>query len=324
MNRDPNAAMITAARVLEMEAQALQALRARLDHSFARAVDVAAACVGKIAVVGMGKSGIICKKIAATLSSTGSPAIFLHAAEAMHGDVGLLGKQDVVLAVSKSGETQEILQTLNIVKRLGLPLIAMTGDPGSALARLADVHLDVSVAEEACPFGLAPTTSTAAALAMGDALAMALMERKEFRLADYANVHPAGSIGKRLMRVADLMHRGEAIPLVSEETPMREVIYEMSRKTLGMTAVSDENGKLAGVISDGDLRRLLERASDPLRLKAGECMSRNPKTIAAGQAATAALAIMESMKITSLVVIDGENRILGVIHLHDLWRTQMF
>jgi arabinose-5-phosphate isomerase len=324
MNRDPNAAMITAARVLEMEAQALQALRARLDHSFARAVDVAAACVGKIAVVGMGKSGIICKKIAATLSSTGSPAIFLHAAEAMHGDVGLLGKQDVVLAVSKSGETQEILQTLNIVKRLGLPLIAMTGDPGSALARLADVHLDVSVAEEACPFGLAPTTSTAAALAMGDALAMALMERKEFRLADYANVHPAGSIGKRLMRVADLMHRGEAIPLVSEETPMREVIYEMSRKTLGMTAVSDENGKLAGVISDGDLRRLLERASDPLRLKAGECMSRNPKTIAAGQAATAALAMMESMKITSLVVIDGENRILGVIHLHDLWRTQMF
>lgn len=324
MNRDPDAAMNTAARVLEMEAQALQALRARLDHRFARAVDVAAACVGKIAVVGMGKSGIICKKIAATLSSTGSPAIFLHAAEAMHGDVGLLGKQDVVLAVSKSGETQEILQTLNIVKRLGLPLIAMTGDPGSTLARLADVHLDVSVAEEACPFGLAPTTSTAAALAMGDALAMALMERKEFRLADYANVHPAGSIGKKLMRVADLMHRGEAMPLVSEETSMREVIYEMSRKTLGMTAVSDGNGKLAGVISDGDLRRLLERASDPLRLKAGECMSRNPKTIAADQAATAALAMMESLKITSLVVIDDENRILGVIHLHDLWRTQMF
>lgn len=324
MSKDPNAALETAARVLELEAQAVHALRARLDRSFARAVDIAAGCVGKIAVAGMGKSGIICKKIAATLSSTGSPAIFLHAAEAVHGDVGLLGKQDVVLAVSKSGETAEILQILNIVKRLGLPLIAMTGNPGSTLARMAEVNLDVSVAEEACPFGLAPTTSTAAAMAMGDALAMALMERKGFQLSDFANFHPAGSIGKKLMRVTDLMHRGDAVPKVFEATPMSDVIYEMSRKKLGMTAVEDAGGKLAGVISDGDLRRLLERAPDPLRLKAADCMSRNPKAISGDQAATAALAMMEALKITSLVVIDAENRIQGVIHIHDLWRTQMF
>ncbi len=194
----------------------------------------------------------------------------------------------------------------------------------STMARLADVNLDVSVAEEACPFGLAPTTSTAAALAMGDALAMALMERKGFRIEDFANFHPAGSIGKKLLRVADLMHSGTAAPVVSEETPMSEVIYEMSRKTLGMTAVADDAGKLAGVISDGDLRRLLQRAANPLQLTAGACMTRNPRTIAPDQAATAALAKMEELKITSLVVVDSGNSILGVIHIHDLWRTQMF
>jgi arabinose-5-phosphate isomerase len=316
--------LTTAIRVLELEADAVRALATRLDASFVRAVEIAASCSGKIAVTGMGKSGIICKKIAATLSSTGSPAIFLHAAEAVHGDVGQLGRGDIVLAVSKSGETEEILQILNVIKRLGLPLIAMSGNPNSALARLADVNLDVSVTEEACPFGLAPTTSTAAALAMGDALAMALMERKGFRLEDFANFHPAGSIGKKLLRVSDLMHRGDAIPIVAESTPMSEVIYEMSRKTLGMTAVADEKGKLAGVISDGDLRRLLQRSPDPLRLRAGECMTRTPKSISAEQAATAALAKMEELKITSLVVIDGERNVIGVIHIHDLWRTQMF
>ncbi len=321
VSKDP---LATAVRVLELEAAAVRALVPRLNGLFVRAVEIAASCTGKIAVTGMGKSGLICKKIAATLSSTGSPAIFLHAAEAMHGDLGLLGPNDVVLAVSKSGETGEILQILNVVKRLGLPLIAMSGDPDSSLARLADVNLDVSVAEEACPFGLAPTTSTAAALAMGDALAMALMERKGFQLEDFANFHPAGSIGKKLLRVGDLMHSGEAAPIVAEDTPMSEVIYEMTRKTLGMTAVADVAGKLAGVISDGDLRRLLQRAADPLRLKAVACMTRNPKTISPDQAATSALAKMEQLKITSLVVVDGENSILGVIHIHDLWRTQMF
>jgi arabinose-5-phosphate isomerase len=319
-----DASLATAIRVLELEADAVRAVSARLNASFVRAVDIAASCTGKIAVTGMGKSGIICKKIAATLSSTGSPAIFLHAAEAVHGDVGQLGQSDVVLAVSKSGETSEILQILNVIKRLGLPLIAMSGDPNSTLARLADVNLDVSVAEEACPFGLAPTTSTAAALAMGDALAMALMERKGFRLEDFAHFHPAGSIGKKLLRVGDLMHRGDAIPIVAESTPMSEVIYEMSRKTLGMTAVADANGKLSGVISDGDLRRLLQRSPDPLRLKASECMTPTPKTISAEQAATAALAKMEELKITSLVVVDAGRNVLGVIHIHDLWRTQMF
>ncbi|MBP1598384.1 MAG: kdsD [Acidobacteria bacterium] len=324
MNVKSDATLSTAIRVLELEARAVHSLIERLDTSFPQAVAVAASCTGKIAVTGVGKSGIICKKIAATLSSTGSPAIFLHAAEALHGDVGLLGPHDVILAVSKSGETAEILQILNVSKRLGLPIIAMSGAPDSTLARLADVNLDVSVADEACPFGLAPTTSTAAALAMGDALAMALMEHKGFRLEDFAKYHPAGSIGKKLLRVGDLMHRGDEIPLVSESTPMSEVIYEMSRKTLGMTAVADGDGKLAGVISDGDLRRMLQRSPEPLRLKAADCMSRAPKTISAGQAATAALAMMEELKITSLVVVNETRGVIGVIHIHDLWRTQMF
>ena len=291
----------TAVRVLEAEADAIRTAAERVGESFERAVDLAAACAGKIAVTGLGKSGIICKKIAATLSSTGSPAIFLHAADALHGDVGLLSRDDLILAVSKSGETPEILQVLNVAKRLGLPVIAMAGERGSPLARYADVFLDVSVAAEACPFGLAPTTSTAVALAMGDALAIALMERKGFDREDFASVHPAGSIGKKLMRVGELMHRGESIPRVLGSTPMADVIYEMSRKSLGMTTVTDEQGVLAGVISDGDLRRLLQRSADPLKL-----------------------AKMEAMKITSLVVVDARRIVVGVVHLHDLWRTEMF
>jgi arabinose-5-phosphate isomerase len=272
----------------------------------------------------MGKSGLVCKKIAATLSSTGSPAIFLHAAEALHGDIGLLGPRDVVLAVSKSGDTVEILQILDAAKRLGLPLVALTGNPQSALARHADVYLDVSVVEEACPLGLAPTTSTTAAMAMGDALAMALMERKGFRVEDFASIHPAGNIGKKLMRVGDLMHRGDAVPRVRETTPMAEVIYEMSRKGLGMTAVTDAQDKLCGVISDGDLRRLLQRSPNPLSLAAGDCMTGTPKTISEDELATAALARMEKLKITSLIIVDDDRALLGVIHIHDLWRTQMF
>lgn len=314
----------TAIRVLETEAEAIRNLTGRIGEPFLRALDIAAACSGKIAVTGLGKSGIICKKIAATLSSTGSPAIFLHAADALHGDVGLLGRDDVILAISKSGETFELLQVLNVAKRLELPVIAMTGERESTLARDADVFLDVSVAEEACPFGLAPTTSTAAALAMGDALAIALMERKGFGREDFASVHPAGSIGKKLLRVGELMHRGEAIPRVLESTPMPDVIYEMSRKSLGMTAVTDERGVLSGVISDGDLRRLLQKSPDPLKLLAGQVMTKEPKTIGEHELATVALAKMERMKITSLVVVDAEGIVIGVVHVHDLWRTEMF
>ena len=321
--RDPRAPLATGIRVLEAEAESIRNLVAGMGESFLRAIELAAACSGKIIVTGLGKSGIICKKIAATLSSTGSPSIFLHASDALHGDCGLMGKGDLVLAVSKSGETAEILQLLNVAKRLGLPVIAMAGDCGSTLAQVADVCLDVSVAEEACPFGLAPTTSTAAALAMGDALAMALMERKGFDREDFASVHPAGSIGKKLLRVRDLMHWGENIPRVFESTPMHDVIYEMSRKSLGMTVVTDAKGVLAGVVSDGDLRRLLQKSTDPLKLTAGQAMTRGPKTIPADALATAALAKMEEMKITSLVVTDAGNNVLGVIHLHDLWRTEL-
>jgi arabinose-5-phosphate isomerase len=320
---DANPSLSTAVRVLEAEADAIRNLVTRLGEPFLRAVDLAAACSGKIAVTGLGKSGIICKKIAATLSSTGSPAIFLHAADALHGDCGLLARQDMVLAVSKSGETAEIIQLLNVAKRMGLPVVAMAGDRDSTLAQYADVCLDVSVAEEACPFGLAPTTSTAAALAMGDALAMALMERKGFDRDDFATLHPAGSIGKKLLRVGELMHRGEAIPRVQESTPMAEVIYEMTRKSLGMTTVTDKKGVLIGVISDGDLRRMLQKLEDPLKLSAGQVMNKEPKTILEGELATAALLKMEEMKITSLVVVDADRVVIGVVHLHNLWRTEL-
>lgn len=313
-----------AIRVLEAEAKAIQSLTHRLGEPFLRAVDLAASCTGKIAVTGLGKSGIICKKIAATLSSTGSPAIFLHAADALHGDCGLLAREDLILAISKSGETSEILQILNVSKRLSLRVIAMTGERNSTLARYAEVVLDVSVAEEACPLGLAPTTSTAVALAMGDALAMALMERKGFGKDDFASLHPAGSIGKKLLRVGELMHRGEAIPRVRCSTSMSDVIYEMSRKTLGMTAVTDEQGVLVGVISDGDLRRLLQRSENPLNLSAEEVMTKAPKTIDENELATAALAKMEDLKITSLVVVDQSRKVIGIIHLHNLWRTELF
>jgi len=316
--------LATATRVLEAEAEAIRKLVDRLGEPFLRAVDLAAACSGKIAVAGLGKSGIICKKIAATLSSTGSPAIFLHAADALHGDCGLLARDDAVLAISKSGETAEVLQILNLAKRLALPVIAMAGEPDSSLAQFADVFLDVSVAEEACPLGLAPTASTAAALAMGDALAMALMERKGFGKRDFASLHPAGSLGKKLLRVSELMHRGDAVPQVQESTSMRDAIYEMTRKSVGMTTVIDSRGVLIGVIADGDLRRLLQKSPDPLKLTAGEVMSRNPKTISEDELATVALAKMEEMKITSLVVIDDARVVVGVVHVHDLWRTELF
>ena len=324
MKSKGNESLATAIQVLKSESDAIRSLSKKVGKSFLRALDLAASCKGKIAVTGMGKSGMICKKIAATLSSTGSPSIFLHAAEAMHGDVGALDSHDLLLVISKSGESAEILHILNVAKRLGLPLIAFCGNAHSALARDADVFVDVSVEEEACAFGLAPTTSTVAALAMGDALAVSLMKRKGFRIEDFASVHPAGALGKKLLRVGELMHRDAEMPRVLADTPMAEVIYEMSRKKLGMTTVINAKGRLLGVISDGDLRRLLQRLPDPMKLVARQCMTTTPKTISEKELATVAIAKMESLKITSLVAVNKQGKALGVVHIHDLWRTQMF
>ncbi len=292
------------------------------------------ACKGRVVVTGMGKSGIIARKIAATLNSTGTPALFMHPVEAVHGDLGMVVRGDVVLALSASGETEEILRLLATLKRLQVPLIAMTCDEtaagggaratrSSTLAGAADVALDCSVAKEACTLGLAPTASTTTMLALGDALAMTLAEKRGFKEEDFANLHPGGKLGKRLARVESLMHSGDAVPRVTPKTKMPDVIYEMSRKKLGMTAVV-EGKKLVGVISDGDLRRLLEkRGKDALDLTAGQCMTKNPKTIAADEFAATALALMEEKKITSLAVVDGKGKLEGIVHLHDLWGTEM-
>jgi len=292
------------------------------------------ACRGRVVVTGMGKSGIIARKIAATLSSIGTPALFMHPVDAIHGDLGMVVRGDVVLALSASGETEEILRLLATIKRLQVPLVSMTGDlicsPNSGnraqlstLAQAADIALDCSVDKEACSLGLAPTASTTTMLALGDALAVALSEKRGFKEEDFANLHPGGKLGKKLARVESLMHAGDAIPRVSATTRMSDVIYEMSRKKLGMTTVV-EGEKLLGVISDGDLRRLLERrGKDVLDLNAADCMTRNPKTISAYEFAATALALMEEKKITSLVAIDEHQNVKGVVHLHDLWGTEM-
>jgi arabinose-5-phosphate isomerase len=318
--------------VVRVEAQALQELADRLAGpmaaAFDQAIDLLFCCAGRVVVTGMGKSGLISRKIAATLSSTGTPALFMHPVEALHGDLGMLARGDVVIALSASGETEEILELLATIKRLRLPLIAITCDEKipekktSTLASAADVFLSCAVAEEACTLGLAPTASTTAMLALGDALAVALSHRKGFKEEDFANLHPGGKLGKRLARVESLMHSGDAVPRVSAQTAMPEVIYEMSRKKLGVTTVADGD-KLLGVISDGDLRRLLERrGKDALDLTAGECMTREAKTISSQEFAATALAIMEEKKITSLVVVD-EGKLRGIVHLHDLWGTEM-
>jgi len=271
----------------------------------------------------MGKSGLVARKIAATLSSIGTPSLFLHPAEAVHGDLGMVVAGDVVLALSYGGETEEILRLLANIKRLQLKLLVMTGEPRSTLAQAADIVLDCSVAKEACAMGLAPTASTTTMLALGDALAVALAERRGFREEQFADLHPGGKLGKKLARVSTLMQTGEAIPRVTPQTRMSDVIYEMSRKKLGVTTVA-EGDKLVGIISDGDLRRLLEtRGKDVLDLTAGECMTRNPKTILPDEFAATALSRMESAKITSLVVVDGQGRLAGIIHLHDLWGVEM-
>ena len=338
--------------VVRIEAAALKALADRLAgpmaKAFEQAVEMLHGCGGRVVVTGVGKSGLVARKVAATLSSTGTPAVFLHPAEAVHGDLGMLVRGDVVLALSSSGETEEIVALLPTIKRLGLGLIAMTGDSGSpqglkpgsisspsgtakavpsrklsTLAQAADVALDCSVAQEACSLGLAPTASTTTMLALGDALALALAEKRGFKEEDFADLHPGGKLGKKLARVGSLMHSGDAVPRVAPTTRMQDVIYEMSRKGLGLTTVV-EGEKLVGVISDGDLRRLLERrGKDILDLTAAECMTRNPKVVLRDEFAVTALNTMEQKKITSLVVVDGDGRLEGIVHLHDLWGTQM-
>ncbi|MBI3940125.1 MAG: KpsF/GutQ family sugar-phosphate isomerase [Acidobacteria bacterium] len=312
-----------ARQVLEIEAEAIQRLADRLDERFDRAVELVVNCRGRVVTTGMGKSGIICKKIAATLSSTGTPAFFLHPAEAIHGDLGMVVEGDVVIMLSNSGETPEMLRLLERIKRLGVSMIACTGNASSTLARNSDVALDVGVDKEACPLNLAPTASTTAALALGDALAVAVFDRKGFRPEDFAHLHPGGVLGKKLMRVSELMRTGDRIPRVAPDTAMSEVIYEMSRKGLGITSVVARDGRLLGVISDGDLRRLLEKRKDVLQLKAAECMTCNPVTISASDLAVQALHTMETRKITSLMVTDSEKVLGGIIHLHDLWRTEL-
>ena len=350
-----------AEKVVRIEAEALRALAERLAgpmaEPFRKAVELVHACTGRVVVTGMGKSGIVGRKIAATLSSTGTPALFLHPAEALHGDLGMVVRGDVVIALSASGETGEISQLLPTIKRLQVPLISFTcdevhsaaakragGSPASTrpsskqaaaaakapklstLAQAAEVALDCSVAQEACSLGLAPTASTTTMMALGDALAMALADKRGFKEQDFADLHPGGKLGKRLARVSALMHAGDAIPQVAPKTRMADVIYEMSRKKLGMTTVV-QAGKLAGVISDGDLRRLLEKQSksggNVLELTAADCMTRNPKTIAPDTYAASALDVMEQRKITSLVVVGPKNEVLGVVHLHDLWGTEV-
>ncbi len=318
--------------MVRIEAAALNALADRIAgpmaEAFNRAVDLLDGCSGRVVVTGMGKSGLIAHKIAATFSSTGTPALYLHPVEALHGDLGMIVRGDLVVALSASGETDETLQLLTTLKRLQVPMISLTCDSlygaaantkRSTLASSADVALDCSVDQEACSLNLAPTASTTAMLALGDALAIALSEKRGFKQEDFANLHPGGKLGRRLARVESLMHKGEAIPRVAPDTRMPAVIYEMSRKKLGITAVV-EGEKLVGLISDGDLRRLLERrGKDALDLTAGESMTKNPRTITADQVAASALALMEEKKITSLAVVDGEGRLQGIVHLHDLW-----
>ncbi|OLC41803.1 MAG: D-arabinose 5-phosphate isomerase [Acidobacteria bacterium 13_1_40CM_65_14] len=324
-----------ARKVLETEAAAILALVDRLDGKFDCAIQLLRQCKGRVILTGMGKSGIICQKIAATLNSTGTASIFLHPAEAMHGDLGVIQSDDVVIALSYSGETDELLGLLETIRRLGAKLIAITGGPRSTLAQAADVALDCSVTEEACPMNLVPTASTTAALAIGDALAMTLCVAKGFKQEEFANLHPGGKLGKRLMRVEALMHAGSKCPIVHADTRMRDVIYEMSSKGLGMTCVvagpegpegPSSDAVLLGIITDGDLRRHMERGAGILDMKAGDVMTRNPVAVPRSTLAAEALNLMEQRKITSIVVADGDSpkRVAGVVHLHDLWHGNVF
>jgi arabinose-5-phosphate isomerase len=314
----------SARRVLKIEAQAIQDVFARLDHTFEKAVDILFACKGRVVVTGMGKSGLIGRKISATLSSTGTPSFFLHPADALHGDLGMLARGDAILAVSYGGETEEIIQLLEALKRLEAPLVTLTGKTQSTLAKTSDVALDVSVREEACSLNLAPTASTTVAMAVGDALAVSLLERRGFQPQDFADLHPAGRLGRKLLRVEHTMHAGDALPRVATDTPMHDVIHEMSSKGLGMTTVLEPDGRLAGIVTDGDLRRLMERhRGATLEMSAGAAMTRNPQTIGPHVLASEALNQMEKRKITSVVVVDESRKVLGVVHLHDLWTLEL-
>lgn len=313
-----------ARKVIQIEIEALQAMAQRLDASFDAAVELIYACQGRVVITGMGKSGLICQKIAATMASTGTPTFFLHPAEGIHGDLGMITRSDVIIAVSNSGETEELTRILPVVKRMGLPLIAMAGRPQSTLARAGDVFLDISVAQEACPLGLAPTASTTATLAMGDALAVALLVKRGFRAEDFALYHPGGALGKKLLlKVEDLMHRESEMPMVSESTLLRDALFEITSKKLGITGVCNSNGELVGVFSDGDLRRAIAKGLDLLNQPVGALMGRQPKRIMRSELAAKAVQLMEAHTITSLFVFDDANSLhpCGIIHLHDLLKA---
>jgi arabinose-5-phosphate isomerase len=314
------ASVESAKRVLRIESEAIANLADRLDARFEKAVELLFACKGRIVVTGLGKSGLIGRKIAATFASTGSPALFLHAAEALHGDLGMLISDDLLVVVTASGETQELVELIEAIKLRGIGLISLTAKPQSSVAAASDIVLDIAVKEEACSLNLAPTASTAAAMAMGDALAIALLERRGFKEEDFAALHPGGRLGKKLRRVESLMHTGDALPHVSPETKMPDVIYEMSRKGLGLAAITDAAGKLLGIITDGDLRRVMQtRKQHVLDLTAADCMSKNPITVPKSDLAARALRVMEEKKITSLLIVDANGKLEGVLHVHDLW-----
>jgi arabinose-5-phosphate isomerase len=315
----------SARRVLRIEAAAIDDLAKRLDATFDHAVDLLFACKGRVAVTGMGKSGHIGRKISATFASTGTPSFYLHPAEALHGDLGMLARGDIAVALSYGGETEEIVALIPTLQRMEIPIIALTGQPRSSLGGASAVVIDVSVKEEACSLNLAPTASTTAALAIGDALAVALFERRGFSETDFAALHPSGRLGKKLMRVEALMHSGDALPRVTPATKMPDIIYEMSKKGLGMTTVLDEAGMLAGIVTDGDLRRLMQsKKGATLELTAAQALTANPVTIGAHELASTALSLMEHRKITSVVVVDESNRVRGVLHLHDLWTLELY
>jgi arabinose-5-phosphate isomerase len=310
-------------RVLEMEADAVRAVAERLDERFVHAVALVEACRGRVVVMGMGKSGLVGKKLAATLAATGTPALFLHPAEGVHGDLGMLARGDVVVALSNSGETEELLALVPAIKRLALRLVVVTGRPESRLAQVGDVVLDASVREEACPMNLTPTSSSAAALALGDALAIAVLTRRGFGPEDFAHLHPGGAIGRQLVRVEELMHRGAEVPIVSAEATLSAVVREMSAKRLGATAVVDGAGRLVGIVTDGDLRRAMERGDGGLPGTAAGLMTRMPKTVGRGELAVTALALMERHSITQLLIADDHGRPDGIVHLHDLLRAKI-
>jgi arabinose-5-phosphate isomerase len=314
----------TAKRVLRVESEAIASLIDRLDARFEKAVELLHACKGRVVVTGLGKSGLVGRKLAATFASTGTPALFLHTGEALHGDLGMLTAGDVMLAISSSGETAELIELLETVKRLGVPLLALTANPKSTLAQASNIVLDIAVKEEACSLNLAPTASTAAAMAMGDALAIALLERRGFKEEDFAALHPGGRLGNKLRRVESLMHFGENAPRVLPTTKMPDVIYEMSRKGLGLAAVTESDGKLLGIITDGDLRRVMQkRRENVLALSAADCMTKNPITLSRHELAASALRMMEEKKITSLLITDPAGKLEGVLHIHDLWTLQL-